>query len=209
MSRSLLPVVGVVLSASLLMVTGCLGLQQPSRFYVLSAPPGAETMSPVGPAKPNLTIGLGPVTFPKYLDRPQIVTRTSPYELKFAEFDRWAEPLEANFSRILAENLSVQIPTDRLNLFPWPRSVPIEYQVTVDVTEFSGQMDGQSSLVALWSIFKGEGKEALLSRKSRLSAPASTQDYGAMVAAMSQTVADLSREIAGALRTLATQSATR
>jgi uncharacterized lipoprotein YmbA len=70
-------------------------------------------------------------------------------------------------------------------------------------------MDGQSSLVALWSIFKGEGKEALLSRKSRLRAPASTREYGAMVAAMSQTVADLGRDIAGALRTLTSRPATR
>jgi uncharacterized protein len=199
MDRSLLHVVGAVLGASLILLTGCIGQQQPSRFYVLSATPSAETTAPVGSSEQSPAIGLGPLTFPKYLDRPQIVTRTSPYELKVAEFERWAEPLESNFARILAENLAVQIPTDRINLFPWPRTAPIEYQVTVDVTEFYMQMDGQSSLVALWSIFKGEGKEALLSRKSHFRAPASTQDYGAVVAAMRQTVADLSREIAGAL----------
>jgi uncharacterized lipoprotein YmbA len=209
MYQGLFQVRGAVLSASLILLTGCLGLQQPSRFYVLSALPSAETTSSVVPNEQGPAIGLGPLTFPKYLDRPQIVTRTSPYELRFAEFDRWAEPLEANFSRALAENLSWQIPTDRINLFPWPRITPIEYQVTVDITEFYGQTEGQSSLVAQWSIFKGEGQEALLSRKSRFRAPAGTQDYGTMVAAMSQTVADLGREIAGALRTLATRSATR
>jgi hypothetical protein len=55
----------------------------------------------------------------------------------------------------------------------------------MDVTEFYVQTGGQSSLVAFWSIFKREGKEALVSRKSRFRAPAGTQDYGAMVAAMS------------------------
>jgi uncharacterized lipoprotein YmbA len=209
MDRRLLHVVGALLGASLILLTGCLGQQQPSRIYVLSATPGAETTAPAGPAEPNPAIGLGPLTLPKYLDRPQIVTRISPYELKASEFERWAEPLETNFARILAENLAVQIPTARISLFPWPRTAPIEYQVTVDVTEFYVEMDGQSSLVALWSIFKGEGKEALLSRKSRLRAPASTQEYGAMVAAMSQTVADLSRDIAGALRTLTSPPATR
>jgi uncharacterized lipoprotein YmbA len=40
-------------------------------------------------------IGLGPITFPKYLDRRQIATRTGPYELEFVEFDRWAEALSS------------------------------------------------------------------------------------------------------------------
>jgi uncharacterized protein len=212
MYQCLLQCVGAVLITSLIMLTGCIGLQQPSRFYVLSAqssPEPASTAAAVAAGTPSLAIGLGPVTLPKYLDRPQIMTRTSPYELRFAEFDRWAEPLEINFSRVLGEHLSGQIPTDRLALFPWPRNTSIDYQVTVEVTEFYGQMDGQSSLVALWSIFRGEGKEELLRRKSGFSAPAGRQDYGAVVAAMSQTVADLGREIAGALRTLATQAATR
>jgi hypothetical protein len=81
--------------------------------------------------------------------------------------------------------------------------------VTVDVTDFSAQPTGQSALVAQWSIFKGEGKEALLSRKTRLGAAVGRQDYAAMVAAMSQSVADLSREIAAGLRMLASRTATR
>jgi uncharacterized protein len=146
---------------------------------------------------------------PKYVDRPQIVTRTSPYELNFAEFDRWAEPLEVNFLRAMAEDLSRQIPTDRIALFPWPPGTLIDYQVMVDVTEFYVQTEGQSSLVALWSIFKREVKEALVNQKSRFRAPAGTPDYGAMVAAMSHTVAELGREIATALRMLAAQANTR
>ena len=72
------------------------------------------------------------------------------------------------------------------------------------------QTDRRSSLVALWTIFKGQGGEALVGRKSRLRAPAGLHRIiGAMVSAMSKTVADLNREIAGALRTLATQTTTR
>jgi uncharacterized lipoprotein YmbA len=209
MSRRLLQVVGAVLCALFTLLTGCLGLQQPSRFYILNTSPSAESPSPGVPVESGPAIGLGPLTLPKYVDRPQIVTRTSPYELNFAEFDRWAEPLEVNFLRAMAEDLSRQIPTDRIALFPWPPGTRIDYQVMVDVTEFYLQREGQSSLVALWSIFMGEGKEALVSRKSRFRAPAGTQDYGAMVAAMSQTVAEFGREIAAALRTLAAQADTR
>jgi uncharacterized protein len=209
MYRRLLQVVGAVLCASLTLLTGCLGLQQPSRFYILNTSPSAERTSPGVPGESGPAIGLGPLTLPKYVERPQIVTRTSPYELHFAEFERWAEPLEVNVLRAMTEDLSRQIPTDRVALFPWPPGTLIDYQVTVDVAEFYVQTEGQSSLVALWSIFKREGKEALVSQKSRFRAPAGTQDYGAMVAAMSQTVADLSRDIAGTLRTLAAQADTR
>jgi uncharacterized lipoprotein YmbA len=206
MHRRLLPAAGTVLCASLTLLTGCLGVQQPSRFYILNTSPGAERPSPGVPAESGPAIGLGPLTVPRYVDRPQIVTRTSPYELHFAEFDRWAEPLEIDVLRAMAEELSRQIPTDHIALFPWPPGTLIDYQVTVGVTEFYVQTEGQSSLVALWSISKPEGKEALISRKSRFRAPASTRDYAVMVAAMSQTVADLSREIAAALKTLAVQA---
>ena len=48
-------------------------------------------------------IGVGPVTVPDYLDRPQIATRSSSSSLQFSEFDRWAEPLEKNLMRVLAD----------------------------------------------------------------------------------------------------------
>jgi uncharacterized lipoprotein YmbA len=70
----------------------------------------------------------------------------------------------------------------------------------VDVTHFLSQVGGESLLIADWILFKGEGQQVLLIGKSRLSAPAGGQDYAAMVAAMSQTVANLSREIAMGIR---------
>ncbi|MGH8072393.1 MAG: PqiC family protein [Candidatus Entotheonellia bacterium] len=192
----------VILGTVLQAVIGCASTQ-PSRFYVLTdlsdhvAPPQAATAGQ-GPA-----VGVGPITFPKYLDRPQIGSRASRYELTFAEFQRWAEPLDTNFSRALVEHLAQLIPTDRMAVFPWPRGMAIDYQVTAEVVHFFGQIGGTSSLIANWSIFRKEGGEALVSRTSRLSAAASGPQYEAMVAAMSQTVAELSGEIATAMRTVA------
>jgi uncharacterized lipoprotein YmbA len=193
----LIALCAVVLGASV-MLAGC--ASQPSRFYLLSASPDAETMAAGASGAPGPTIGVGPVSLPRYLDRPQIVTRTSPYELKLAEFDRWAESLDANFARVVAENLSFMLPRARVAVFPWPRATEIDYQVIVDVTHFLSQAGGESLLIADWMLFKGEGTQVLATGKSRFSAPATGQDYAAMVAAMSQTVASLSREIATTLR---------
>ena len=79
----------------------------------------------------------------------------------------------------------------------------------MEVAHFFGQIGGTSSLIASWSIFRKEGGEALVSRTSRLSAAAGGPQYEAMVAAMSQTVAELSGEIATALRTLAAHASAR
>jgi uncharacterized protein len=193
----MLALVVVPLGASLI-VGGC--ASQPSRFYLLSAVPNTETASLEMSGQQGLTIGVGPVTLPRYVDRPQIVTRTSPYELKVAEFDRWAEALDTNFTRVLAENLSILLPTARVVMSPWPRAIPIDYQVTVDVTHFLSQVGGDSLLIADWTLFKGEGQDALTSGRSRFSASPGGQDYAAIVAAMSQTVASLSCEIATAVR---------
>jgi uncharacterized lipoprotein YmbA len=193
----MLALVVVPLGASLI-VGGC--ASQPSRFYLLSAVPNTEMASLEMSGQQGPTIGVGPVTLPRYVDRPQIVTRTSPYELNVAEFDRWAEALDTNFTRVLAENLSILLPTARVVMSPWPRAIPIDYQVTVDVTHFLSQVGGDSLLIADWTLFKGEGQDALTSGRSRFSASPGGQDYAAIVAAMSQTVASLSREIATAVR---------
>jgi uncharacterized protein len=189
--------VAVTLGASL-MVGGC--ASQPSRFYLLSASPTTEAASLPTSGQQGPTIGVGPVTLPRYVDRPQIVTRTSPYEIKVAEFDRWAEALDANFSRVLADNLSILLPSARVVMPPWPRATPIDYQISVDVTHFLSQVGGDSVLIADWTLFKGEGQDALTSGRSRFSAAPGGQDYAAIVAAMSQTVASLSREIATAIK---------
>jgi uncharacterized lipoprotein YmbA len=194
---SVLALVVVTLGTSL-MVGGC--ASQPSRFYLLSALPNTEAASMEASGAQGPTIGVGQVTLPRYTDRPQIVTRTSPYELHLAEFDRWAESLDANIARVIADNLSVLIPTSRVVVSPWPRATAIDYQVIIDVTHFLSQVGGESLLIADWTLLKGEGPQALTSGRSRFSAPAAGQGYAAIVAAMSQTVASLSREIATAIR---------
>jgi len=179
---------------------GCAG-SAPTRFYVLTPVAGVEKSNPAVPSKAGIAVGLRRVALPDYLDRPQIVTRSSPNKLDLAEFDRWAAPLGDAFPRILAENLAIMIQTDRVAVFPWPRSAQVDYEVTVEVTQFEGRLGGECSLVARWSIFGGENKALLITGKSSLREPAGG-DYEALVAAESRLVGALSRDIAGALRTV-------
>jgi uncharacterized lipoprotein YmbA len=196
---------GVTLMVSLLGLGACTSI--PPRFYILNTLPASETR-PAMAAEQGPVIGVGPITFPKYLDRPQIVTRASRNQLAIGEFDRWAEPLPDNMSRVLAENLALLIPTDHILLYTWPRAAPPDYQVRVEVLHFDGRLGGESTFLALWSILDG-AERPLLAQRAFLNVPVGGQDYEAMVLAMNQMLEALSRDIAAAIQRLVWRAAGR
>ena len=176
-------------------LAGC-GVTQPSKFYLLTSVEGSDTaaMTTPGPA-----LGLGPISFPAYLDRPEIVHRSSNHELHFAGSHRWAEPLKTSFIRSLAENLSIQLPTNRVTRYPWPRSTMYDYQIILDVTRFDADASGTVILSASWEIIQADGKTVSHRQKATYSEPAGSMDYSTIVAAQSRAVGRLSRDIVMAI----------
>jgi uncharacterized lipoprotein YmbA len=193
----------IALGALCLMVAGC--ATKPTSFYLLSslntvtASKGAAGSSG---ASPTVSVGVGPVVLPQHLDRPQIVTRLSQNKVELNEFNQWAGALRGNFSEVLANNLSILIPTNRISLYPWKRSKQIDYQVAVHVDQFDVVADGSAALIARWTLSKSDDNEPLLEKKSTISKPVSAQTYEAKVAAMSQLIEDLSKRIAAAINAM-------
>jgi len=185
---------------------GCLnlggGTQQTTKFYVLNSLYSSQADIGTQTARDDMAIGVGPVELPQYVNRPQIVTRTSRNELEVAPFARWGEPLEENYSRVLAENLTVLLSTDRVIVYPWKRTVPIDYQVVVEVTRFDGALGGDVSMRARWTLLGDDGEKILLRRHSSFSARTDAESYEAMVSAQSQVLADLGHEIAETIQTI-------
>jgi uncharacterized lipoprotein YmbA len=196
---SRLTFIGFFIAVTIL--AGC-AESQPSRFYTLSIAPELESAASAVDTGQGIALGVGPVTLPAYLDRPQIVTRQSANKLELAEFDRWGEPLEDSFLRILAENLSYMLSTERVALYPWDRTTPIDFQVTAEVTRLDTQPNGDVFLAARWSIFRGEREKVLLVQDSTFSEPAVSGDYEALVAAQSRALGRLSQEITDAIEKL-------
>ena len=169
---------------------------QPSNFYTLSSLERAPNAGTEGPA-----VGVGPISLPKYLDRPQIVTRSSPNKVELAEFDKWAESLDNIFSRAMADNLGVLLETDRVVVLPRRRNLPLDYQVEVNVTRFDTATGGETQLTARWILFGKDGKQPLVSRESIVATRTETpEDFEAIVASMSRAVENLSREIARTIK---------
>lgn len=176
---------------------GCSGTEK-SRFYSLEYLARASSKRPAAEST-RLSVGIGPVHLPEYLNRPQIVTRINKYQLEVAEFDRWAAPLDAVFSRVLAENLSILLSTDRIYLYPWNTSRRFDYQIPIEIIQLDGSIPGDADLLVRWSLLK-DGKETrIVQKKFRCGKPIAGQGYSGLVTAMSLGVADLSREIADAI----------
>ncbi|MHC4712865.1 MAG: PqiC family protein [Planctomycetota bacterium] len=178
-----------------LLLAGC-GSTAPSRFYVLE-PMVENGDAPSAQLATESSVGIGPVTLPEYLDRPQMVTRAGGNRLELAEFDRWAEPLTTDFTRVLADNISTLLSTERIVLFPWPASVNVDYKVRVDVKRFEADAAGTVTLDARWTVSAGKGTETI--HRSRLKQPVGEDGYGAVAAAQSKALAELSLEIARAI----------
>jgi uncharacterized lipoprotein YmbA len=150
----------------------------------------------------SVGIGIGPIKFPDHLDRPQIVTRTSANAIQLSEFDRWAGSLREDFSRVLAENLSILLSTDYIFIYPFTKSTPIDYKVAVEVVRFDGELGKTAALTARWTVMEGDSKAFKLVRRSKITETADDSSYEAMVAALSRTVERLSHEIAETIQSL-------
>ena len=194
-----------LLGVCLLGLSGCAS-SPPTRLYVLPSMTGAETVSPAAPR--DLTIGVGPVTLSPYLDRLPIVTRASRARLVLGEFDQWAASLQDLVTRALAENLSLLIPTERVVLHPWSRTVELDYQVTVDVMQFDAGPSGEVVLAARWRLLNAK-EQALVMRQARFTAAAGRRDYEATIIAMGHTLDALSQDMAAALLTIVQQASRR
>jgi len=193
------PIAALALGVLLLWVAGCAGGGSPSRFYVLAPIADRPGVAAAGAGDRPVSIGVGPVRLPAYVDRPQIVTRKSSDEIDLSEFERWGEPLADAVPRNLADNLGALLPGARIALFPWTGPRSLQYQILVDVTRFDGALGGSTVLEARWRILDADRKE-LREGRFVVSEPAGGPGYPALVGAMSRSLGALSREIAAALK---------
>jgi len=183
----------------LMLLAGCASTE-PSRFYTLTPVPGSDAEAHSETVVQDVSVGVGPISMPDYLDRQQIVTTSNQNKIMLSEFDRWAGSLKDSFARVLSENLSVMLSTDRVFLFPWRGAITVDYHIGVDVIQFDGELGGNTSLIARWGIFSPKEKKMLLIKKSSFTEPVNEKEYEALVAAQSRALMHLSRDMAAAIK---------
>lgn len=181
----------------LAVITGC-GTTQPPQFYMLTSIENINDNNISSTS--NLIekrIGLGPIDFPRYLDRSAIVVRLSDSEISINEAHRWAEPLENNFTQVLLGNLRVL--SSNIVLFPSRNIKDIDYQVLIDVFRFDADIKNNVVLSTQWTIRRKYDGTNLYSQKSLITEQAENNSYAAFVKKQSELIKKLSYEIANKL----------
>ena len=182
----------------LLLLSGCSILSprpDPSRFFTLT--PIAEP-GPNPGALAGHVLGVGPITFPPYLDRPELVTRVGPNEVRSAASDYWAGSLAKQFETTLSHDLQALLGPSSVQSYPWYAGGQPDLVVEADVAQFERAIDGQAHLRALWRLRKASG-EVLRAGESNL-ARSAAPDAGSTVATLSELLGQFSRELTDAIR---------
>ncbi len=196
------------LGAILPILGGCMG-SEPARFYTLSTIGDEAASHQAATAVNGVSFGVAPVILPDYLDRPQIVTRIGLNELQVAEYDRWAGSLGENITMVVRENLSSLLGTDHVFSYPWNSPSGNDYKVAVRIIRLEGIPSGSVVLRAMWSVWRVRGNESIITREAEYKETMTAAGYDAMVAAMSRALANMSRDIAGELRVIISNSPTK
>ncbi|HHJ18004.1 MAG TPA: membrane integrity-associated transporter subunit PqiC [Gammaproteobacteria bacterium] len=180
-----------------LLQAGCSigGASRPAEFYVLNAEPGTPVSGRTPSAGP-LSVGLGPVSMPDIFDRPQIVTRPQSNRLEMSEFDRWGGDLNRGLSRVLVQNLMSRLNTDSVLLHPWSSRDKPDFQVTVQVFRFDGEVGNVARFEGVWRLIDGTQGCELAVERFRFDEKPAGPGYPEFVSAMSHAVAKLSQAIA-------------
>lgn len=193
------PTLLAALLSTLAVLAAC-GQSENSRLYMLS--PIAQ-VEPLDTSNDRLSVGVGPVTMPQYLDRPQMVVRQSPNRLEVSEFDRWAEPLSTTVPRVVAANLAHLLDTERVYVLPQLRRRPRNFDVALDISQFEPRAAGPASLVVRWEIFADDdGPPVDEGKIVAEQGSAAAGDYEAMAASLSALLAELSEVLAKRIKAL-------
>jgi uncharacterized lipoprotein YmbA len=158
----------------------------PTEFFVLTARP-VEARAGRRPV-----VELAEVEVPDYLRNPRMAARSGGNEIDYAEFKRWAEPLDKGAARALREGLA---PAADLRPAPAPGAA---LKLKVRLLAFEGRRgDGAAVVEAAWELRGGQAP-----RRGRLKSTREGwdgKDYAQLARLESDALGDVCARLAGKL----------
>jgi uncharacterized lipoprotein YmbA len=184
------------------LITGC--STQPSQktlFYRLDIPvetAASQTAAAELPV-PQPRLGVGPVSLAAYLDRPQLISRVSPFHLELHDFHYWAGKLQDNLTLVLTQALQQRLGQDRVIAYPWHRSVRPVYELSLNLDRLDEEQ-GQMRLQVRWTLIEGTTGELIDLHQASIAEPLQGSGAEAQVAAASRAVLRLAEQLTVRLR---------
>jgi uncharacterized lipoprotein YmbA len=206
MNNPILYRIAVVAAFVAAIVSIACGGTRPSRFFLLESSPAPDKPLEVKDVGSQILIGLMPIDLADYLDRPQLVSTYSDNRVEYAEYDRWAEPLGYNLSRVLREEINGGLEGAIVVDYPLPPQIRPVYRVSLKIVRLDVRDNGSAVLSAKWAVGHGRNGDWIKEGTTRLTAEleeGKKPDYTARVGAINGLVLamcdQITRVLAGLL----------
>lgn len=167
-----------------------------NEFYSLETLPNATAPATSSTARAaGAPIGIDAVELPPGIDRREIVVRGADHKLEVRGTHQWAGPLEDMVTHTLAFDLANRLPEGTMILPGQPRPAGAAIRsLAVTFEDLAAGADGVFVLDARWTVTDPGGPE--VTAHERITVPAQSTESPAIVAAMSQALAQLAERIA-------------
>ena len=172
----------------------CRGAAPPDNYYLLTAESAARE------APGDLTVGVGPVEIPDYLQRGEIAWYLNGNSLVVDSGERWAEDLDLGITRVVAANLARLGAAGSVLLYPWRQDEDPAFSLRLDIRAMNRAGPSAALLEAAWRLVDEESGEVLERGVFNREEGMDGFSYPALVAAWSDLLAELSAELDAALR---------
>lgn len=193
------------LALGALFLAGCTLVESqpdPSRFYVMEAPPLANAETGVAASTNAWTpaIAVARVRVPAFLDQPQVVTRIEGTRVTFSEFHRWLEPVEKGATRVFTDALANRLGTDRVAMEPALDVYHDGVLVQVNLLRFDGKLGGEVVLEARYRAASVHDGHTLLVGESTLKEVCAGNEYADYASALGRLLDKLADQVSAKLR---------
>lgn len=144
------------------------------------------------------TILVGPVRVSSFLDQGPMVKQTSVHSSVLLEQHHWAGDLNEMLSRLIVQNLSLDLQHEKIYSFP---DSATENGIRLEVKFFHFEKDstGEALLEARWKIINNRDQSILESATSEQRIQTENSGYDALTRSLSLGLAGLCHEIANTI----------
>ncbi len=173
----------------------------PAQLYQLQPP-----VTDVTSGKSTATVLLGPLRIADYLQRESLLQRKADGSLAISQEGRWAGSLEDDIGQFLLRQVSSQLGSSRISLYPDRVGMKAQAQVIVVISRLDSGTEQPAILEAQWRLMDGQG--ALTDSRLVYLEEAHNGELADQVRAQSDLLSQLTQQLVQALQeALPTQSA--
>lgn len=181
-------IVGVLAFGSV----GC-SIAPPATFYQLQ-----QSTTEAASRDNNITVLLGPLRVADYLQRENVLQREADGSLSLSQQARWAGSLQDDIGQLLLRQVSVQLGSSRIALYPDRVGIEAQAQVVLSISRLDSGVQQPAVLEAQWRLLDAKG--SLRNSRVLRFEEAHNGEVADQVRAQSQLLGQLSKQLVAALQ---------